>query len=279
MSAAVATVLRFAVGVVTGQDSGAADLLHEEIEIHDFDLPDAGVYRGLAGVERWLADWEAPWEEWSGDVHDVLDLGTQVATLNHLQARTASGLAVDREDSQLYTIRDGKIAKLEYFGEPDAAIERADDPPFAARRREVHGRIRALYRAAVQEDVEGVVALLHPEYEFFPEAGAVMAPAYRGHDGARRYFQETFEAWEILRLDVERLIDAGDGVVALFELRNRGRGSGIELSGRWAELWQTTGTDIVSSRFYQSHEEALAAAGLSPDGSGLQLPSRPSTSD
>lgn len=262
MSAAVTAVLRFMTVMETGQDGGAPDLLHEEIEVHDFDLPDAGVYRGLEGVGRWLADWDAPWEEWSAHVHDYFDLGTQVATLNHLQARTGSGLAVDRQDSQLFTMRDGKIAKLEYFGEADTAIERADDPDRSARRRGVHGKIRAVYRSALREDVEGVVALLRPDYEFYPEAGAPMDTAYRGHDGARRYFQEAFEAWEILRLDVERLVDAGDTVVALFEMHNRGRGSGIELTGRWGEVWETDGVDLVSSRFYQSHGEALGAAGL-----------------
>ena len=37
---------------------------------------------------------------------------------------------------------------------------------------------------------------------------------------------------------------------------------GIELTGRWAEVWDTRGTDLVRSRFHQSHDEALADAGL-----------------
>jgi ketosteroid isomerase-like protein len=259
-AAAVATVLRFSHAIENGDDPSC--LIDEAIEVHDFDLPDAGVYRGLEGMAGWLAAWDAPWEEWSTHVHDFLDLGDQVGTLNHLRARTSGGLNVDREDSQLYTVRGGKIVKLEYFGEATTALQQAADPTRAAARRDAHAKIRALYAAAVREDVEGVVALLHPDYEFHPEAGAPMDTAYRGHDGARRYFLEAFEAWEILRFDVERLIDAGNSVVALFEMHNRGRGSGIELSGRWAEVWQTAGTEIVGSRFFQSHAEALTAAGL-----------------
>jgi ketosteroid isomerase-like protein len=255
--------MRFLAGI-EGANEGkiAVDMLHEEIEVHDFDLPDAGVYHGREGIGRWLADWGAPWTEWSAYVHDFLDLGTQVVTLTHLDARTGSGLAVDREDSQLFTLREGRIAKLEYFGDARTAIERAADRERAERRRDLHDKLRRLYAAAVREDVDGVVALLHPEYEFFPEAAAVMEPAYRGHEGARRYFTEAFEAWEILELNVERVLDAGDNVVALFEMRNRGRGSGIELTGRWAELWEAQGTDLVRSRFYQSHDEALSAAAL-----------------
>jgi len=255
-----ATALRFWDAVERLGD--VTDLLHEEIEVHDFDLPDAGVYHGVEGFTRWLGDWGAAWEEWGGSVHDLLDLGDQVVSLTHLHASTGGGLRVERDDSQLLTMRAGRIARLEYFGRPRVALERADDPERAATRKLVHDRIRALYAAAVREDVEAVVAELAPDYEFLPEAGAPMGLAYRGHDGARRYFSEAFEAWEVLDLRVERLVDAGDSVVALFEMRNRGRGSGIELTGRWAEVWETSGRNLTASRFYASHDQAIADAGL-----------------
>jgi ketosteroid isomerase-like protein len=256
----IGIALRFWQLAESSADPG--DLLHEDIEVHDFDLPDAGIYHGREGFARWIADWEEPWEEYSGDMYDVLDLHDQVASFMHLRARTANGLEVDRHDSQLVTVRDGRITKLEYFGEAHAALERARDPERAATRKLVHDKIRACYAAAVREDVDDVVAQLSPEYEFYPETDSPMEPAYRGHEGARRYFQDTFEAWEILHFHVERLVDVGDGVVALFDMRNRGRGSGIELTGRWGELWQTTGDQLLSSRFYTSHEQATAAAGL-----------------
>jgi uncharacterized protein len=262
MSATMARALRFFDAVEGSGDEDIADVLHDEIEVHDFDLPDAGVYHGHEGVARWLADWGAPWEQWSATVHDLFDLGPQVAALTHLVARTSSGITVDREDSQLCTIHDGMIVKLEYFGDSQSAIEQADDAARARTRKQAHDKIRALYRAAAREDVDSVVALLHADYEFYPEAGAPMGAAYRGHDGARRYFSEAFEAWEILAFEVERIVDAGEDAVALFEMRNRGRGSGIELTGRWAEVWELSATDVVRSRFYQSHDEALAAAGL-----------------
>ena len=263
MSTTMACALRF-FGAMEGGEADVADLLHEEIEVHDFDLPDAGVYHGHDGVARWLSDWGAPWEEWRAHVHDVLDLGPQVASLNHLVARTSSGMTVDREDSQLFTIRNDKILKLEYFGDPVSALDRADDPDRARTRRAAHDRIRDLYSAAAREDVEGVVAQLSPRYEFYPEADSPMELAYRGHEGARRYFAEMFEAWEILSFRVERLLDVGDSVVALFQMRNRGRGSGIELDERWGEVWQTEGDQLVSSRFYTSHGAALSDAGLDP---------------
>jgi len=50
--------------------------------------------------------------------------------------------------------------------------------------------------------------------------------------------------------------------VALYQLDARARGSGIELSERWAELYQVEGEELASSRLFTSHDEALAAAGL-----------------
>lgn len=258
--AEVGTALRF--WQVLERYERPGDFLHDDVEVHDFDLPDAGVYHGREGFAQWLADWSEPWDDYRGEIHDVFDLGDQVASQMHLAARTMNNLEVEREDSQLVTVREGRIAKVEYFGAPETALERAVEPSRAAARKAVHDKVRALYAAALREDVEGVVAQLAPGYEFYPEAGSPMGPAYRGHEGARDYFREVFEAWEVLAFEVERLVDVGDEVVALFEMHNRGRGSGVELTGRWAEIWQTSGSELTASRFYQSHDEALAAAGL-----------------
>jgi ketosteroid isomerase-like protein len=46
-----------------------AELFAEDCEIHDFDIPDADVYRGPEGALDWLAHWDTAWESWS--VHDL----------------------------------------------------------------------------------------------------------------------------------------------------------------------------------------------------------------
>lgn len=253
-------VLRFWQAADSGR--GVQDLLHEDIEVSDFDLPDAGVYRGHAGFARWVADWGEPWDDYRSHVLDLFDLDGQVASLTRLEARTMDNLEVNRHDSQLITMADGKIARLEYFGKAQTALERAADPNRAATRKVVHDKVRALYAAALRGDVEAVVAQISPDYAFYPEADSPMDPAYKGHGGARRYFRELFDAWEMLEFDVQRLIDSEDDVVALFRMRNRGRGSGIELTEDWAEVWETAGDQIMASRFHTSHQAALAAAGL-----------------
>ena len=86
---------------------------------------------------------------------------------------------------------------------------------------------------------------------------------YRGSEAARQFWREWFAAWETLQFEYE-LVDAGDRVVMLLDLRMRGRSSGIEVAlGKHA--WVTTFRDglMVHSKLYMSQSEALEAAGLS----------------
>ena len=41
------------------------EMFDEDVEIYDHDTPDQGVYRGHAGVARWLEEWGAAWAAWS----------------------------------------------------------------------------------------------------------------------------------------------------------------------------------------------------------------------
>jgi hypothetical protein len=50
------------------------EMLDPEIEIYDHDLPDAGSYRGRDGFIQWGADWGEPWEEWSFEPEEYIDV-------------------------------------------------------------------------------------------------------------------------------------------------------------------------------------------------------------
>jgi ketosteroid isomerase-like protein len=86
---------------------------------------------------------------------------------------------------------------------------------------------------------------------------------YRGADAARQWWRGWYAAWDTLRFEYE-LVDAGDRVVMLLELRLRGRSTGIEVpSGKVA--WVSTFKNglIVHLKFYLNRSEALEAVGLS----------------
>jgi hypothetical protein len=106
--------------------------------------------------------------------------------------------------------------------------------------------------------------LWDPEIEWDTSEGPVLdvSGVYRGIEGAREWFREWFAAWETLEFEYE-LVDAGDRVVMLLDLRMRGRSTGIEVPlGKHA--WVATFKDglIVHQKLYMSQSEALKAVGL-----------------
>jgi ketosteroid isomerase-like protein len=115
-------------------------------------------------------------------------------------------------------------------------------------------------------DTERFVNHWDPECEFFSVTGSQMSAApYRGHEGIRRYEEETAETWTELQLDAERIQQGkeDDVVVAVGRLRGAGRGSGILVEQRIGLVYELRGGRIRYCRAYPDPEDALEAAGLS----------------
>ena len=85
---------------------------------------------------------------------------------------------------------------------------------------------------------------------------------YHGHEGVREFYGRWFGAWEDLRIESERLIDAGDQVVDINEISGRGRSSGVAVKMRSANVWTITRGKVVSHVGYPVASDALEAAGL-----------------
>ena len=124
-------------------------------------------------------------------------------------------------------------------------------------------------RAGGEFDAEAAIArqaeLWDPELELDASGFPVLdiTGVYRGADAARNWWREWYAAWETLRFEYE-LVDAGDRVVALLDLRLRGRSTGIEFPPAKG-AWVFTFRDglIVHMKLYMSQAEALEAVGLS----------------
>ena len=86
---------------------------------------------------------------------------------------------------------------------------------------------------------------------------------YRGADAVQQYWREWLAAWKTNEFEYQ-LVDAGDRVVQLFDLRMRGRSTGIEMPfGNVAWVYTFRDGLAVRMKFYISHTEALEAVGLS----------------
>jgi ketosteroid isomerase-like protein len=91
---------------------------------------------------------------------------------------------------------------------------------------------------------------------------------YRGHEGWLRAAESWFEPLEWLRLELERIVDAGDHLVSVHHMRSRARHTGIEFDSRDGDtpplsyLWTFRDGKVVHLRAFGEPEEAFGAAGL-----------------
>jgi ketosteroid isomerase-like protein len=83
-----------------------------------------------------------------------------------------------------------------------------------------------------------------------------------GRDRLRQSLEALFEAWESYRIEVERIQDVGDRVVAVVREVARGRASGVEIDGRWGYLITVQNGTIVRIEAYRDAAVALGLAGL-----------------
>ena len=102
-------------------------MVDEESELHDHDaLDQAGVYRGHAGVRRWLDDWNAAWAEWSFELEQLIDADDYVVVVVRMRTKgLGSGVELDRQDAVVYKCRNDKITRTDYYNNRAQALEAA----------------------------------------------------------------------------------------------------------------------------------------------------------
>jgi ketosteroid isomerase-like protein len=113
------------------------------------------------------------------------------------------------------------------------------------------------------EDPARYLEIVSPAFVFhtagvFPSHDAV----YRGHDGFLAFWETFHDAWERLDIDIARLEDLGDCVLALLNFRAVGKGSGIEVRRKFANVATFADGLVVDIRAYADWDQALEAVGL-----------------
>ncbi len=99
-------------------------VLHEEIETHDHDVPDASDYRGHAGHRRWLEEWASAWSDFVVEpAHEIIDAGAEVIVVYRLKATgRASGVRVERDDAFVCRVHEGLIVRFDYYNNRAQAL-------------------------------------------------------------------------------------------------------------------------------------------------------------
>jgi ketosteroid isomerase-like protein len=85
-----------------------------------------GMARDPETRSRRLREWLSPWEEWRCEAEDYVAGGDVVVVLTRYTGRgKESGVDVDTRGAHLWTLRDGKVIRLEVFSSRARALEAA----------------------------------------------------------------------------------------------------------------------------------------------------------
>jgi ketosteroid isomerase-like protein len=123
-------------------------------------------------------------------------------------------------------------------------------------------RVREAYEF-VDREHEPDFDLLHPDIKWHTRADLPDSATYSGHDDVATLMAEWFEgAFDDIRVEVEELIDAGDGVVAVLRLHGRVRDSTQEVDMSETHVLTMLDGKVTEIREYPTKAEALKAVGL-----------------
>jgi ketosteroid isomerase-like protein len=101
-----------------------ADFVWDMSNFHGW--PEQQVYSGAAGARAFLTEWTDAWEDWELEVDALYDAGDSVVALVRQHGRSkAAGTPVDMSFAQVWTLRDGKEARMDMDSDRAEALEAA----------------------------------------------------------------------------------------------------------------------------------------------------------
>jgi ketosteroid isomerase-like protein len=215
-----------------------------------------GVHRGIAGYRQFLESWRESFEGFRLEPELCLVKDDRVIVVARQRGEgRGSGVAIDVEVVHVWTIRDG--VGTAWWGA--STLEQALEEVGAERLGIVlHG-----YEAFNRGDIEGALDNLAEDVVW--HTYLVPGPGggtYRGHEGVRELWRDARNVFGEFRNEPERMIEAGDHVVALIRVCGRGKGSGIEVEASIAHLHMFEGGRVARVESYEDRGEALRQAGI-----------------
>ena len=120
--------------------------------------------------------------------------------------------------------------------------------------------LRMGFEAYVRGDLDEALAGLDPDV-VYQQAGP--EPAVRGRDAVRAAWERWEAEWGEMEMTSEEIIDAGDHLIQAILFRGRGRGSGVEVEGRFFQVHTVKDGKAVRWEEFSDRAEALEAVGLS----------------
>src|SRR5688500_17733137 len=111
------------------RDTGNVLALYDravELDATRMGVGDLGVYHGHEGLRSLFSEFHEVWGEINFDYEELIDARKQVISVvtRHVHGR-ASGIALDQPFALLWTLREGKVARVVWFRSRSEALEAA----------------------------------------------------------------------------------------------------------------------------------------------------------
>ena len=127
----------------------------------------------------------------------------------------------------------------------------------------------ALLRRAVdaynRRDVPALLEELDPEVQWHPALPGLLSrgvEVYRGHDGIIRMFRDFSDVLDEIHFEYSDVRDFGERVIAIGQLRTRGKASGAETVASYANVAEVRNGKGIRITGYLDPAEALEAVKL-----------------
>ena len=234
-----------------------AEALDPELEWEPGEVtPEGGAHRGAEGFRRFLDSWLESFDGFRITPELVVQAGDTAVVVAHQQGRGhGSGIELEARVVHVWTIRDGSAVGWRAQRTLDEALDAltAQRPAIALRG----------YEAFNRGDLDAAVSLFGPEIVWHtylvPGAGG---GTYHGHEGIRELWSDARNVFGDFRNEPERLIAAGDRVVAMVRVCGWGKESGVAVEAKIAHLLTFRGDKVVQVDSYDDRDEALREAGV-----------------
>ena len=124
--------------------------------------------------------------------------------------------------------------------------------------------LRRFYEFFNQRDLDAVLELCAPEVEVYKDPEVVeMVSAFtpRGQERVAQYLRGWLESWDAYLARPQQFLESGEEVVALVQLRARGKGSQFDIEEDMADVFSVRKGKIVRLRLYVHPDAALKSIG------------------
>ena len=121
--------------------------------------------------------------------------------------------------------------------------------------------LRRTYEALARRDFVALEELADPDFEMDLTERVLNPATYHGAEGLLRFLGEIDELWASMDIDVERVIERGDDVLAVLMVTLTGRGSGVEMESRIAQRWTLRDGRLLRMKLYGDADAAVAEFG------------------